>query len=121
MPLDAAKAASDASGAGQTHRRPDPVAVLSAQAERVRVKWRDPEQRRIGLLRIASRSASDPTNEAWSAILAGNHPFVAWLEGNEPFATLPTRLSDGSSPRQIVSSHPFVGAAWLIPPTSPKS
>lgn len=90
----------------------DPAEVLAAQAERVRAKWRDPGLRRAALDRL-DRRPDDPTTDAWRAILAGAHSFVAWLEGDEPWSALPAALPDGSSPRQLVSSHPFIGAPWL--------
>lgn len=103
-----------------------PATVLAEQALRLRGHWRDPRNRQTALDRLDSYPATDPTVGVWRAILNGvwpdgkAHPFVAWLEGDEPFSALPSEFPAGPSPRMLVSSHPFLTAApWLIQPTSP--
>ena len=60
------------------------------------------------------RPPTDPTTPTWRAILRGEHPLVAWLDGEADVESLPELFPDGSSARQLFASNPFPGPSrWL--------
>ena len=101
---------------------PTPAEVVESQAYRLRARWKVGANRLIAAERLASRLVSDPMTCAWGAVLVGAHPLATWLDGDAPWSALPPTFPDGLSPRQMITSHPFIaGAPWLIQPTSPES
>jgi hypothetical protein len=84
-----------------------PRDALVAQAARCRAAWRDlgPD----GRARLAAELGDDWLAAAWKRVLAGDHPLADWLDGDEPFEVLPNEWAEGPSPRQLLSSHPFIG------------
>lgn len=86
----------------------EPGHALRAQAERCRAAWRSlgPD----GRARLAETLGPDGLDATWRRVLAGEHPLAGWLGTDAPFEALPTTWEDGSSTRQLMSSHPFT--AW---------
>jgi hypothetical protein len=70
---------------------------------------------------LAARlSGGDAWDRAWSAVLRGEHPLAAWLDGDDAVQSLPADASP--SPRQLLSSHPFrVERPWSSPSPSDES
>ena len=89
-----------------------PQERVERQAAYCRARFRAmtaPERRML-----ADRLSLDPLDVAWAAVLRGEHPFAAWLLGDEPLE----RFSGTPSARQLVTSHPFrVERPWSSPAT----
>jgi hypothetical protein len=117
--VDVAPCCAAATGGDYDRGMPTPDERFRQRAERVRRLWQQPGARSPASARLDHYPPSDPTVGAWRAILAGEHPLAAWLDGVEPVDLLPVAYSDGLSPRQLFSSHPFVDREpWSIRPTS---
>ncbi|MBM4367422.1 MAG: hypothetical protein FJ102_14515 [Deltaproteobacteria bacterium] len=97
-----------------------PDEVNRARALRVRGYWRRPELRARAAERLDAFPAADPAVATWRAVLAGTHPLVAWLDGDQPPESLPACFDDGLTPRLIFASHPFPPVpTWSSLPPSP--
>lgn len=101
---------------------PSPTQRLAAQAARCRRAWRrlDPVSRRA----LADRLTGDGRRSAavWAAVLRGEHPLAAWLDGDEEIDVLPALLDGGLPPRQLFHDHPFASLTpWSNLPMSPAS
>lgn len=84
-----------------------PADALRAQAERCREAWRALGP--AGRTRLAQTLGDGELDATWRRVLAGDHAFAGWLDGDAPFEALPSGWDEGPSPRQLLSSHPFTG------------
>lgn len=96
-----------------------PQQALLQQALHCRRAW---QAGAVPGARACLKTRSDAEARVWERVLNREHPLACWLDGEEPLEALPLEFPEGSSPRQLFSSHPFTGwHAWSKPLTFPES
>lgn len=91
--------------------------LLLQQAQHCRRAW---QAGALADARLRLGQRTDREARIWERVLDRQHPLAAWLDGNGE--EIPEVFPDGSSSRQLFSSHPFTGwHPWLNRLTFPES